>query len=283
MNISKLLATAVLLSLAACAVKDDKASKVSLHGDSGSPAGKAATTLAGGQPGKVSISGALVVFDQDKQSATLKDGISSTFTPGKGKDGKLTEVDEKEQLMLFPSQSDTALASVESLTTFINLGCKEDQIDKAITNGLTEAQPEVKGTESAKATAKVVFVCGDIALKSISSVIKAHELILNNSHLLAKQEVGSVDIGANKLVLVGQNKITVAGVDKAAEVTEGPSLTLNVTKEVSGEGSLAIASTGANVITEASASTQVGSGAQQQAHDQAEESALADLTGEAKR
>ncbi|WP_413557729.1 hypothetical protein [Bdellovibrio sp. HCB209] len=286
MNISKLLATAVLLSLAACAVKDDKASKVALRNSDGTPSGSA--VLAGGQPGKVSISGALVDFDKEKETTTLKAGISSTFTPGKGKDGKPVEVVESEQLMLFPSQSDSTLASAESLTTFINLGCSEDKLDNTRTNGLTEAKAEVKGTESTTATAKVVFICGDISSSSISGVIKAHELILNNVHILSKHEVGSLDIGANKLVLIGQNKITTVGVDKATEVTEGPSLNLNVTKEFSGEGSLAITAVGANITSAAATATTekeaVGSGAQQQAHDAQEEQNLAlKLASETKR
>lgn len=263
MNISKLLATAVLLSLAACAVKDDRASKVALHNNDGTPAGKvSAEIVPGGQPGKITVSGALVTRDEAKNALSLKASVSMNVVAGKAQDGKVAEVDDEHQPFLAISQSDSSLTSLASQKTYMVVGCSDEQVDKSYTNGLElKATPDLKNATSVDLSAKVVFVCGDVATAAIATVVKADQLILNNVNLDNKVSVGALDIGANTLVLIGQNKVSTTGVDVAGTVTEAASLTANVTKEISGDGSLAIVSQGGNVI---SATASAG---QQEVHD----------------
>ncbi|UYL07555.1 hypothetical protein B9G69_010915 [Bdellovibrio sp. SKB1291214] len=246
MNISKLLATAVLLSLAACAVKDDKASKVALHANDGTPTGSAST---GGQPGKVTIMGALVVADAEKGTKTLKSGISLNLQAGKSATGTVAEVTSKPEDSLAESQTDTSVDSAAVESTYLNVGCSDDQIDKTYTNGLeAKTLPDFKNTTSVALSAKVVFICGNVGLQTISAAIKADTLVLNAVNLVNKVQVGGLDIAANNMVLKGQNRLGTMGVDSAEAVVEGPRLIVNVIKEVSGEGSLMLTSQGGNVI-----------------------------------
>jgi hypothetical protein len=267
MNISKLLATAVLLSLAACAVKDDRASKVALHNNDGTPVKSEA--LAGGQPGKITVSGALVARDEQKNALSLKANVSMNVVGGKAQDGKVAEVDEDHQPFLVISQSDSSLTSLGSQKTYMVVGCSDDQVENSYTNGLEKkATPDLKNATSVDLSAKVVFVCGEVKTGAIATVLKADQLILNNVSIDNTVTAGALDVGANTLVLIGQNKVSTTGVDVAGSVSEAASLSANVTKEISGDGSLAIVSQGGNVISAANASTSVS--AQQQAHDAAE-------------
>ncbi|WP_413293336.1 hypothetical protein ACLSU7_18295 [Bdellovibrio sp. HCB185ZH] len=275
MKISKLLATAVLMSLAACAVKDDKASKVALHANNdGAPTGEVSSkVLPGGQPGKINIMGALVAED----GKTLKTGISINLMGGKALDGKVAEVATKQpELGQVQVDGDVDQAAKES--TYLNVGCVEDDIDKTYTNGLeAKALADVKDATSVKLTAKVVFICGNVGLKTISAAIKADKLILNNVNLVNMVAAGALDIAANSVVLKGQNRLGTMGADSAGEVVEAPVLNINVIKEVTGDGTLMLTSQGGNVISAAedvAKSSDTSAEKLQRLHDKKEEAEM---------
>ncbi|QDK46109.1 hypothetical protein DOM22_13540 [Bdellovibrio sp. ZAP7] len=282
MKISKLLATAVLMCLAACAVKDDKASKVALHANNdGAPTGEVSSkVLPGGQPGKVNIMGVLVVDDAEKGGKTLKSGISLNLMGGKALDGKVAEVTAKPQDSLSQNQNqkDTDVEKAETESTYLNVGCSEDQIDKTYTNGLTAKElGDVKDATSVRMTAKVVFICGNVGLRTISAAIKADKLILDSVNLVNMVAAGAVDVAANSLVLKGQNRIGTMGVDTAGEVVDAPILNMNVIKDVTGDGTLMLTSQGGNVISaveDAAKSKDTSAEKLQRIHDKNEEAQM---------
>ncbi|WP_413584692.1 hypothetical protein [Bdellovibrio sp. HCB274] len=271
MKISKLLATAVLMSLAACAVKDDKASKVSLHNNDSTPKGEASVNAkAGGQPGQIMITGAAVQFDQDSGKTTLKSSLKSAVAAGTSADGKVAQVADENLPMLNLSKTESALKQVESDTSYAVLGCSDDQVEASYTNGLTLKKEAAANDLSSATTAKVVFICGELKSSTLALVIKADTLILNNANITSTAQAGVVDIGTNKLVLIGESKIETIGQDAAANVVPAASIEFNVTREVSGDGTLAILSRGGNVKKDA-APAEIGTSDQQKAKDAQEE------------
>ncbi|QLY24293.1 hypothetical protein [Bdellovibrio sp. KM01] len=280
MKISKLLATAVLMCLAACAVKDDKASKVALHANNdGAPTGEVSSkVLPGGQPGKVNIMGVLVVDDAEKGGKTLKSGISLNLLGGKALDGKVAEVTAKPQDSLGQNQLDSDVEIAAKESSYLNVGCSEDQIDKTYTNGLTAKElGDVKDATSVRMTAKVVFICGNVGLRTISLAIKADKLILDSVNLVNMVAAGAVDVAANSLVLKGQNRIGTMGADAAGEVVDAPVLNVNVIKDVTGDGTLMLTSQGGNVISaveDAAKSKDTSAEKLQRIHDKNEEAQM---------
>ncbi len=274
MKFSKLLAIAVLMSLAACAVKDDKASKVALHTDKtdGAPTGPVSdSVLPGGQPGQIMVTGVAVEFDQVKQTSTLKSGISMVAQGGKSLQGTVAEVTDENQPMLNLTKSDSDLASIDKDTSYAVVGCQDDQVDSTRTNGLTKKDVVTNAKEAVSLKAKVVFVCGNVDLSTMAASVKADTLVLNGASLVNVVEAGMMDIGANNLVLTGQNRIETIGMDNTGTVVQAAGIEFNVTKEITGDGSLAITSRGGNVISPTKSTSQEKL---QTIHDQREEAEL---------
>ncbi|MEK2688182.1 hypothetical protein [Bdellovibrio sp. GT3] len=287
MKLSKLLATAVLMSLAACAVKDDKASRVALRGGDTTPKGEVSADLTvGGQPGQIMVTGAIVKYDADKvnyeepsDKLSLNPSIKTTYITGISADGKIAEVDADFKPMLNLTKSESVLKEVEADTSYAVLGCADDQVDATFTNGLTLKDGAAKSADSTldkvstATTAKVVFVCGDLKTTAMALAIKADTLVLNNARIISTAQAGVVDIGANKLVLIGESTIQTIGQDAAANVVPAAAIEFNVTKELSGDGTLVISSKGGDIKSGAAKST-IGTSDQQKAKDQQEEQEL---------
>jgi hypothetical protein len=273
MKITNLLAIAVLMSLAACAVKDDKASKVALHNNNDSaPTGKVSDgILSGGQPGQIMVTGVAVDFDKVKQTSTLKSGISMTAEGGKSLEGQVAEVADENVPMLNLTKSDSDLTSIDQDKSYAVIGCQDDQVDATRLQGLTKKDVVTNSKETVSVKTKVLFVCGNVDLSTMAAAVKADTLVLNGASLVNVVEAGMMDIGANQLVLEGQNKIETIGMDNAGTVVQAAGIEFNVIKEISGEGSLAITSRGGNVISPTKKTQQEGL---QAIHDQNEEAEM---------
>ncbi|WP_413582025.1 hypothetical protein [Bdellovibrio sp. HCB288] len=284
MKLSKLLATAVLMSLAACAVKDDKASRVALRGGDTTPKGEVSADLTvGGQPGQIMVTGAIVKIDENKTNydepsdkMSLNPAIKVTVVGGLSADGKVVELDPDFKPMLNLTKSETILTEVTSDTSYAVLGCSDDQVDASYTNGLTKKQVEATADQLGSViSAKVVFVCGDLKTTAAALVIKADTLVLNSANIISTAQAGMVDIGANKLALNGENSIQTIGQDAVTNVLPAASIEFNVTKEAPGDatGTLVISSKGGDIKAGAAKST-IGTSDQQKAKDQQEEQEL---------
>ncbi|WP_413575058.1 hypothetical protein ACLVWU_12420 [Bdellovibrio sp. HCB290] len=286
MKISKLLATAVLMSLAACAVKDDKASSVALglRGDD-TPKGEATVnTKDGGQPGQIMVTGAIVKIDESKvnydepsDKLSVNPAIKITYIAGLAADGKLTDLDPDHKPMSNLTKSETILNEVVSDTSYVVFGCTDDQVDASYINGLTKKEVMATADQVGSLTsAKVVFVCGELKTTAMALAIKADTLILNSASIISTAPAGMVDIGANKLSLIGKNLIRTIGQDADSNVLPAASIEFNVTKELMAgtDGTLHITSKGGDIKKGAAQST-IGTSDQQKAKDQQEEQDLA--------
>lgn len=127
-----------------------------------------------------------------------------------------------------------------SLQTYINFGCKPDQIPSEMVNGLKE----VKGLLDSKENfmilrAQKIFSCGKIEIKKPRVLIIANEIILNKSYIFSRSEKGLIAVSTRRLHLKGQNSFLSINAH-TQQIGHGIPLIISIETEIKGTGSLGI-------------------------------------------
>lgn len=204
---------------------------------------------AGGQPGKLKLSGALVLDE-----STLDPRLTIVQSPGRGWSGEYPEID-MDSLILETKVNETLLMETQVLEaekTFINVGCDTAEFTEVA--DLQEKAIETKEIEEygsptlAKLRANLIIICDAAPLTDLKVSILADKLILKKMNLTISGDLlKSVQITTNELELRSANLITTLAQDKELTVLAAPSVTIAATT-LTGEGSLIIESHGANYL-----------------------------------
>ena len=203
--------------------------------------------VAGGQPGKISVSG--IVAQEDANKIILDERISVSQVPGKSSSDVVTTQISKDNIAVVNSKFDAkSLEKLSTDTTFVNLNCK--QLDSSLVNGLTEAPSKPPSDGVLVISANTVLLCNDVQFQSLLSSFSADHLILVDvDSTLVGSNGGSISMNANKLTIIGKNKISTKGSDASGIMTlSAASIDLRVSKEINGNGSLQLISMGGNNI-----------------------------------
>ncbi len=201
-------------------------------------------TGSGGQPGSISLSGALV------QSATQLDArVSLSSTSGLSWRGVRPQT-ASTAISLKSEVSVSARTAVEKLASdehFVNMGC-----DASVTQGidqhltLLESNPLEQQSSVRQIKAHTVFLCDASQLKNAMIFIEAQTLIV---HSFALTLSGSVDhmisLNAAELVLENENSIQAIAVDGPSTLLAGPSMAISAGR-LSGGGTLKLEAQGSN-------------------------------------
>jgi hypothetical protein len=183
---------------------------------------KAATTASkGGEPGDISILGAVVKFDSQNLTFSLDSHLSTSLVNGAAADGSKPTSDKKATI---DHTLPTTAATNDGLAndkTYIALGCNQ-QVDKSLVDGLTQASIESSSVTVAKAN--TVVLCDTVNMPAQGLSISADRVVMIKASLSLSAEVGSISIDTNSLELQGESTIkTNAGSD-----VKGPDVSLIV-------------------------------------------------------
>lgn len=201
----------------------------------------------GGQPGKISVLG--IAVREDAEKTVLDDRISVLQVPRKNsKDGTTTPI-AKSQMPVFSTKLEAkSLEKISSDTTFVNLNCK--QVDPSLVVGLTEAPSVLPAEGSLVLSANTIIVCNDYQFqKFVTSFAADHLVLMNVDSTLVGTQGGLISLSANKLTLIGTNKISSKGEDMSeVMVLSAANIELMVSTQIDGDGTLMLSSTGSNRI-----------------------------------
>lgn len=203
--------------------------------------------VAGGQPGKISVFGIAVQESADK--VVLDDRITVSQTPGKSSSDIVTTQISKDNRPVLSSKLDSnTFEKLSSDKTFVNLNCK--QVDSILVDGLTEAPSKPISDGILVISANTIVLCADVQLQSLLNSVSADHLILIDvDSTLIGSNGGSISMSANKLTLIGKNKVSTKGLDASGIMTiSAASIDLKISKEIDGDGSLQLISVGGNNI-----------------------------------
>jgi hypothetical protein len=182
-------------------------------------------------------------LDNLKPGAVIFAGVIATKT-----DDDMT-VDEHLPLAVnhegdsYRSMDDAELKVIDQATnrkTYINIGCKDSQINAQQIAGLQKGLLQMHGTFM-HGHADKIFLCASDAMTMKNTVLYANEIVMNNaSFVISHSSTGLVNICARTLTLIGQNRIT--SVEKKIDGSLGPGspIFLSVLEDVQGSGSLLI-------------------------------------------
>ncbi|MNJ98509.1 hypothetical protein D3C87_162750 [compost metagenome] len=205
--------------------------------------------LSGGQPGKISVSG--IVVKQEGEKTLLDERITVTQVPGKsGHSSLTTNIKPANKAALTPELDAKELGNISEGKTFINVNC--NQLDPSLVEGLTEANPDHVTKDFLVIAANTVVLCKDVSFTTAMTTISADHLVLIDvDSTLDGRSLGFLKFKANKLTLIGKNKITTKGKDSTSPFIDGESasLSLDVAKEIQGEGTLELTTLGGNYIS----------------------------------
>lgn len=205
---------------------------------------KNAIFTAGGQPGKITVSG--IVVKESEKKVILDDRLSILQTPGKSRNKALTVItSESNKPVLKAFGTGDELEKVSSSTSYMNLGCAK--LDPKQIQGLTELKLDLN-TKVVSASAKKVFICGDFET-SLSVLISADSIIFDNANFV---QTGFMDvmttIRTKAITLIGNNRIKTKGISSSGIVLGAPAIDLVVAKDIFGEGTLEINSEGGECL-----------------------------------
>lgn len=201
----------------------------------------------GGQPGPVKISGVIVKDDSiidDRITVKLKTGLSKS-----GVEAPLA----KDSVPVLSSKMDTfGNIDLTAGKNLITVGCDKGVATKfARERSLTLASIPAPYTEAMMVVqAKTLLMCN--ALKDFSFAYVSYladEVIMKDVNFeKTASKVGGIYIAANKLVLIGNNKISVRGPDSTLTSLPFTIVGIEVAKEIFSEndGKLLVESTGGN-------------------------------------
>lgn len=197
----------------------------------------------GGQPGNITLNGAIVA-DNDK----LDSRVSVSHTAGLNYKDQREHITTKDLLILNSLEKDknqtrtVDLKSLEQSRTYLNLGC---QLTESETAGLKEVEPYLVENDIILASASRIFVCGSVKLNSIIPIsLWASEIMLKNADFT--KIGGSLSLNTNTLVLIEKNKITTSSKDELSFVRSAGDMQIFVGTEIYGDGELNLNSRGGN-------------------------------------
>lgn len=202
----------------------------------------------GGQPGKITVSGAIV---KDSQ---LDARITVVANTGTGKDGVQAEILEAAKPIFLEKNEKLDLSKIADAKNLIGIGCEGSYLNELAQERDLELQPAPAEVTSDVmiVQAKMVVLCGSLeSLKKYQFLtVSADELILSLVNYDLFGTIGSVILNSNKLVLVGENKLVVQQMSLATNYVALSSIELNVLKEISSEkgGKILLMSQGSNSI-----------------------------------
>lgn len=199
----------------------------------------------GGQPGKITVRG--IIVKNNGNEMLLDDRLKIQQIGGKGNRGvSQTLVSDKNKAVLSENYDTKALSSFSDSKKYINLGCENLMPEE--TEGLEQESEKALTDSVLSLSAKKIFICGTPKISQTFVSLSADQLVLKDATLEVKAVIGSLNISASKIELVGTNLIETKGVDSTISVMDAPSLDLLVANEITGEGTLRIASTGGNCV-----------------------------------
>lgn len=198
----------------------------------------------GGQPGNIKISGAIV-----KDNALLDQRITATAKGGIGKDNVEQPVLEKYKVQLSSRVGEIDLSKLTLDVSLMSAGCDQEKVLKfAAERSLEIKKIPASVTKDVRIIqANTVILCGNLEeIKLPYLSIEADAIILDGVDYNYVNSMGWINLNANKLTLIGSNKIRTRGLDSNMVLLISPSIELNVVAEISSqdEGKLAISSVG---------------------------------------
>lgn len=200
----------------------------------------------GGQPGSIILTGVAVV-DNDKVDSR----ITLSQEAGLDRSGSATTLasDVKKLNTLSSEDQEKAQAGVKKLEderSYINLGCELAESDIA---GLTEKEAKTELAKDATLlTASRIFVCGELKASNALLSLTASEVMLKDGSIISEKNLSPISINTGTLILVGKNKITTLGENESGYLLSAAFINIKVSKEIYGDGELAITSKGGNNI-----------------------------------
>ncbi|MGZ3774246.1 MAG: hypothetical protein ACXVCY_04025 [Pseudobdellovibrionaceae bacterium] len=203
---------------------------------------------AGGQPGSIELSGAVI-----KGDSSIDDRITMYTEGGKGKDGTKVPVIINKHSAISEKDKKINLSKLTEDKTLIAVGCDE----KLVHGYAQEKSLEVKQLppyENKKdnityiVTANTIILCEIKEFERDFISLISDELILSNFQFSHYSAFGGLTINTNKLLLLGKNQIAARAADSSMTILPGPDIFLNVEKEVSSgqDGKLLLATYGSN-------------------------------------
>ena len=205
-------------------------------------------SVVGGQPGKIQIRGEAVHLSE-KNEMVLDDRITILQTPGKSLSKVVSAgIGEKIKTFLTYMYDNTTTAGLAESGKYVNLNC--GNLDASVVAGLTElSHQEIENSLIIRA--KKIFICSDVTLPFGMTSLSADEIIMKDVDTTVYSRAGldGLSMYANKLTLVGKNKITSQGENTSSLLILGaPDVIVEVHDELLGSGTLDINSIGGNKL-----------------------------------
>jgi hypothetical protein len=203
----------------------------------------------GGQPGKVTLEGALV-----SDNTNTDPRIVVNVQTGKGWRGQRAELSastiQLQQKVSGYCYQEELVRLLQARETFVNLGC--DLTDRNDLAGLEEKKIEAFSTPFIRA--KIVFLCdGSQIEKNIMTFICADTVVFGSLQLEmtgSGDKLANLRIYSNKLVVDGDSVILSKGKDGPYAIYQrGPSVLISAIA-LSGNGKIKIDFSGANYAAE---------------------------------
>jgi len=204
----------------------------------------------GGQPGQIKISGVVV-----NENSETDHRITMLAKTGVGKDGSQPQIAPAHAPALSQTNDNVDLSHLTSKKDLVAIGCDEKIIANLALMENLEIQklPDPISEDVLTVSAKLVVLCGQLEnLKFDFVTVQADELVMDSVDFTKTGWLGKTTFSANKLHLMGANKITAKGIDSSMILAPVHTIELNVMKELSSsnDGTLSVQSYGANYKAE---------------------------------
>lgn len=193
----------------------------------------------GGQPGTVSVYGALVSEDgklNEKINLDVKAGLNST--------GQRGDLAEGVKPALFSRIDTVDLKAAIEDSSVLTIGCDQASSEKLAQDRQLKLKGIIETTQGEKTelpiinqTAKVIKICGDTRslLKSNIINITADEIILENAAIKIQDVTGAIDLKCNTLTLVGKNLLETHSSIASGLISLTPNINVAVLKNLVSE------------------------------------------------
>lgn len=202
----------------------------------------------GGQPGVLSLAGAVAVEETEVSQ------VKAVVAVGKSWRGEKPAL-VPGKIIREEKVSDTVRAEIEKLKddkNFINMGCQAAQLTEqavlkdAIKNLDAKQVESPEAETSVIASAKLIVICGSSELKKKNTLLRAQTIVISSAHVLLKAFAeSSLILQANKIVLLGDNKLEALAPAAESTLIDAPSIAVSAL-ELTGDGKLEISSRGAD-------------------------------------
>lgn len=194
-------------------------------------------THSGGQPGRMSVSGAIV-----KDDLIIDSRIVTEAAVGFGQGPINLEV-EDENLPFLSTDWNSYFQSMDihaQKTTFRSIGCDGPRAaEYAQTHGLNLVEPQKASDSLVVISANTIMICGKIDQLSLGSLdFVSDRLILDHVQLVHEGRNSShhLSFNTNKLELLGESTITAKGMDSDRPSIEwSPNFGFHVRSQISAD------------------------------------------------